>query len=815
MEPCDFFKKKSKKKLHRRSLKLNAFQSEPNIKELIPLHVRVCVRPAFAMSRRNRRETRPALFTINLDSDGEEVPEPSGSQVAQVTPHVPPVSVFAEQFICMAAEAGINAYTQGIVTQKCPVITSDPHPEMGLCDLGQPQPPANVEHVLEIEDVRLAVDMLHRDARINSRKAHDLQAQCNENMHNERLQNDRERKTLLSQTLDAQNDSSMWEARTGVARALIEQAKTKTNAEDVEKTEALRARYREALRAANARGGVDAQCNCCYDTAYDAYAVGLQDGKLSQGQIDTLLADFANNPDNRVIFQRIEMMTLCTENHYLCCLCTGALLQKPGPVFSRQIDCPIVGCAGKLPTSGPKSMAGMAHTKEEADQLARHVNFVPGHIAQNDVRPDLARAWLLHKHLIEATNGSASCPGCLYPGTFSEACAHYTCGQCDEEWCAWCTHISRSEAPDDDIRLPGLFICPGALTYAHSKMCHNLLWAVHFITYWHHKTTPLDFCKFVTQIALQNNFHGATSVENGKTVTGILMDNTLTVFNHWNLSVPDATHFDTCNHEVPDCGVPVSNLHPVFARMWGDADISTAAYVERGNFRRPVFHYFGDDRYFGYHPDSLRLISMSVVQFTQHCNHLEDWLQKQIRLFKRTLVGLKLARITEIFEHARLLRCFYECLVPWQVLMAMRVHQLRLDPIYDQRAAGSAAHPDTSYVPFPLKWEMSGVTSVPIFKRVPYFNKDGYREGGNFFMRKPAMGFPFVNPHEISISDLAQAAVVHEQIVEERKQGIEPQAWEFSMEFHGRFVTEMHKYAEVNEAGPMPPKLLLSRGPND
>jgi len=466
-------------------------------------------------------------------------------------------------------------------------------------------------------------------------------------------------------------------------------------------------------------------------------------------------------------------------------------------------------------------MAGMAHTKEEADQLARHVNYVPEQNVQEEVRPDLVRAWKVHDHLIQATNGTVCCPGCLTPGTFSEMCAHYTCDTCGAEFCAWCTHPSRSEAEGDDLRFPLLTVNPGAMTYAHTRMCHNLLWAMHFINYWRHQTSPLAFCKLVTAEALHNNFHGATSVEHGSSVTGIVRDNYLSVFDHWNLSVPGETHLDHSDHLVPNCGVPVENLDPYFSQMWGDGNAHNPTFVMRGNWRRNHFVEVDDEVsvYFGYHVDSLRLISMSVVHFTQHCNNLENWLHQQIGLFKRPSLGISRTRIKEIFEHARRLRCCYESLVPWQVLMAMRVHQLRLDPIYTDEPAGSAGvkHPDISYVPFPHRWEMSGQTSVPVFKRKPYFNEHGYREGENFFMRGPEMGFPFVNPHEISIRDLAQAGVVYKQLVRERKpnEWIEPQAWEFSMEFHERFMTEMHKYAATHEAGPMPPKLSLSRGPND
>ena len=775
------------------------------------------------MNRRHRRERRdsderPALFTINLDSDGEEVPAPNGSPVAPVSPHVPPVSVFAGQFIISCLEACNNANTKGIVCQPCPVIWGRPHPEMGLCDLGQPQPPADVEDMNNIDEVKVAVDMHIRNQRIKSRKAKDQQAQCDENMHNERLQIARDRVTMTSEIDAVKNEAEIWEARTATAREIIEQAKRQTAAENVEKTEALRARYREAVRDVNARGGPDAQCKGCYDTAYDAYAVGIQGGKLSQDQIDTLLADFAKNPENRVIYQRTEMMTMCTEDHYLCCLCTGALLQKPGPVFSRQIDCPVVGCAGKLATSGPKSMVGMAHTKEEADQLARHVNYVPEQNVQEEVRPDLVRAWKVHDHLIQATNGTVCCPGCLTPGTFSEMCAHYTCDTCGAEFCAWCMHPGRSQAEGDYLRFPEIEVYPGAITYVHTRMCHKLLWAAHFITYWRHQTSPLDYCKFVTAEALLNNFHGATSIEHGSVVTGILQDNYNSVFQHWTLSVPDDNHTDNQDHVVPDCGLPVENLDPLFARMWGDGNKDSESYVTRGNWRRDFDVEVGEKvgRY-GYHEDSLRLISMSVVHFTQHCNDLENWLHQQIRLFKRPKQGLKLARIKEIFEHARRLRCCYECLVPWQVLMAMRVHQLRLDPIYNNGPAGSAGggeHPDISYEPFPRKWEMTGNTSVPIFSLVPYFNAQGYREGGNFFMRGPGMGFPFVNPHEISVGDLAQSGVVYEQVVEEREphRWKDPQAWEFSLQFHHRYLAEMDKHAATHEAGPMPPKLTLPRG---
>jgi hypothetical protein len=352
-------------------------------------------------------------------------------------------------------------------------------------------------------------------------------------------------------------------------------------------------------------------------------------------------------------------------------------------------------------------------------------------------------------------------------------------------------------------------------------MCHKLLWAAHFITYWRHQTSPLDYCKFVTAEALLNNFHGATSIEHGIFVTGILQDNYDSVFQHWTLSVPHDHHRNNEDHVVPNCGLPVGNLDPLFARMWGDGNKDNPSFMTLGNWRRDFQVEVNDlvGRY-GYNWDSLRLISMSVVHFTQHCNDLENWLHQQIRLFKRIKQGLKLARIKEIFEHARRLRCCYESLVPWQVLMAMRVHQLRLDPIYMDGPAGSAGGgkpPDISYEPFPRRWEMTGDTSVPMFSLVPYFNEQGYREGENFFMRGPEMGFPFVNPHEISIGDLVQSGVVYKQLVKERDPHSwkDPQAWEFSLQFHQRYKAEMHKHAAAHEAGPMPPKLFLPHAPDN
>ena len=149
----------------------------------------------------------------------------------------------------------------------------------------------------------------------------------------------------------------------------------------------------------------------------------------------------------------------------------------------------------------------------------------------------------------------------------------------------------------------------------------------------------------------------------------------------------------------------------------------------------------------------------------------------------------------------------------------MYVWELRLDPIYADQPAGSAAGkpPDISYVPFPPRWEISGQTSVPIFKHVPYFNGNGFHHGENMFVREAWNGFPFVNPDEISIRDLAQAGVVYEQLVRERKQNefLESRTWEFSMEFHERFIEEMEKYAVTHEAGDLVPKLILSRGPKD
>jgi len=361
-----------------------------------------------------------------------------------------------------------------------------PHPFM---------PPLELEEIslLEFESIegvdamKEYVEVMKKNERIQARKRQEAETKRDAERQQSIIDaaRDLSEQTRISES--ALSDASVWEAQTSVARDLARVVSGRAATTRMENVELLRMRYRAALRDVAASAGANEVCHICYNTALDAYLVGERSYDLSFRAREELIRKFNSSADNKVIFQRTSMMTLCSKGHYICYICAGDLLKKISVPASNNIRCPHVGCGGLVQTTGRLSLSGMAHTRAEELELARYTSWErPSEFANPD-RPDIDRMWFVYDSLIYAISGTIRCPGCNSPVTMSEKCAHFTCELCNTYFCAWCGLRGRSERPGDTARngAPSRFgladLSMGVIVTDHMKMCHCLLWAMHFI----------------------------------------------------------------------------------------------------------------------------------------------------------------------------------------------------------------------------------------------------------------------------------------------------------------------------------------------
>jgi len=683
----------------------------------------------------------------------------------------------------------------------------------------------DLDSVEGVDAMKEYVEALQKNERIQARKRQKAETKREAERQQSIIDAARKLSEQTRVSESAFSDASMWEARTGVARDLAKVVAAKELTTRQDNVELLRMRYRAALRDVAVLPGANEMCSICYDTALDAHLIGELGDDVSLSAREEAIRNFNSGPENRVIFQRTSMMTLCSKGHYICCVCAGDLLKKISVPASNNIRCPLVGCTGSVQTTGRLSLAGMAHTRAEELELARYTSWErPSQFATPD-RPDLDHMWFVYDSLIYATSGTIRCPVCNSPVTMAEKCAHFTCEICTIDFCAWCGLRGRSERPGDTglNGAPSRFgladLSMGVIVTDHMKMCHCLLWAMHFIHHDFKGNNPNNWRHLVTRDALQRNFHGGRGFEHNMPVAGILQDNLDSVYRHY-LDNPYVVAEDYRGNFVPVFPQPFANTDPTFSRMWGSTRYEDKSYVEGMYWRRDEFvevqkEYYERDGVriecevcvkFGYNFNVFRLIAMSVVHFTSFCCMLEEWVYLNISLFKRKNNGIPKTRLQHVFAHARILRHHFEANVPWQVLVAMGLHQTR---------EGFVAHymADPAYKPFADRWTMSGHTSSPNLELCSYFSAENQADMGQRTLRLPHEGFPFVHPDEISVSDRAHAGVVYARLLEERDKRVWPNAthWEFSIEFHRRFHEEMDKYAATHPAGPMIPKHCFPR----
>jgi len=550
----------------------------------------------------------------------------------------------------------------------------------------------------------------------------------------------------------------------------------------------------------------------------------------SDEEREALIAGFENSPDNTVNHHPPDMMTKCSKNCYICCICAGDLLSKEVTPESREVRCRVPGCSGVFQTSGDGSLADQAYTEQERQQLARYQTYEkPDQVlVAND--PMYDHRWKLYHHIENAFCGGIWCPSCDTPATMPELCGHIECLKCGKHFCGWCGAQPREpDANGDPIRLKltNSRAYHSDVICEHKDMCHSMFWIMNFCHADENGDPKSVYSKLVTPFALARNAHGRQGLEHGMPVAGDLPDRSdvTVVFDHFRVSLPNDWVLEE-GKATPDFDMPVSAKSPGFSRMWGDANYHSPSYAQNMYWRRKEDIEVQQIDYLrkgiriiaeqcvlhGYHVHDYHYQSFSATHFEKFCKLLELWVQLNIQLYYSPLncYKIEIERLQEVFAFAAQARHHFECQVPYLVLLAMRKHQLREGAHYQNGRVEDL--PDARFKPFADTYRLSQAhRTYPTIQLGPYFpTVDGVvsRE----LRRKPWEGFPFVHPDKISISDRTQAGVVYNVVLAQRP---EHHNWEHSIEFHRNFHKLMDQYAETTPAGPRPGLPSLERGLNN
>jgi len=606
-----------------------------------------------------------------------------------------------------------------------------------------------------------------------------------------------------------------------------------------EKLERLRQDCRRAARGADAHGGEISRCKQCLQQNLDMYMAEIdrpvrREDRVSAEERSRLLAAFDSSPLNHTTHLQKDLMTTCTEGHDVCSVCAGGLLARFVDPESNNVKCRIGGCRGHFRTTGPLSLAGMAHTEEERAQLARYQLYTPPDETVASNRPDLVEMWERYDKIIYSLQSGICCPVCRHGASLPENCGHITCDGCGAHFCAWCGELGRTLADGDSARLLSGDDPADATTVVHShmQMCVHYFWALNFCTSDRNGETAFRYQHMVRPEAIDRNWHGREGRESGKPVAGVLEDRRSLVLAcaHYRLSLPQ-DHQVHYQRTRPTFLMPVSNLDFPFSRVWGNGgvrDSDNPGYVSLCFWRNKkhvevqMKSYINGDgeeiqceltEVHGYHESDLRSMTMSIVHFQKFCAQLEDWVKSNVLLYRAPIGSQRLIskeRLIEVFEFKDKVRHHLECQVPWQALLAMRSHQLRDSGFYQNTPRNLL--PDERFKPFADTWRLSDTHLFTALTELgPYF-----RTVDNVvcktLRREPWEGLPFVHPDMISISERTQAGIVYNEVLAQRPH--EPN-WEFGLAFHQAFKSEMDKYAESNEPGAMPEKPFLARGLNN
>ena len=630
----------------------------------------------------------------------------------------------------------------------------------------------------------------------------------------------------------------------------------------------LRNNLRSALvpieRAIQALPGRMTSCDMCVSERYRAFVTGIDHiipgvPALSREERSRRISEWENGPEGEGPLIVDWLMIQCTNKCHICIACCGVLLAKSKRARSTDIACPCYNCAGRVATSGARSLSDMAISDLERANLASHLAWVPrplaaqvivpgrSNVVADEGRVEVNAVWLLLASIMLAIGGLSTCPSCRRPISLPENCAKITCdgaGGCKAHFCGWCLGPNRSPHKLDGEIYGST--CSEFRVHAHARMCHVLLWAMYFTHFqWHQGQN--NFRYLVTSEALRRNAHGDHSFEHGKSVIGMRPTPGANWHSHYLDALPDNLlardrHDDFLS---PNFSHPVSLDDKPFAIMWGSGIFGSDTYYNRLPFRRKDYfrqqlapwHRVADANgrrqvvvddvmvSNGWSHDSLRVMSSSVLHFKKFCEMVEDWVSKYMLLYNIAEEALSIddRRIQEVFDMARRFRHRFECNVPWQALMAMRAHQLRegyeyQDPVvvdvhgepmlgvdgqpmrdYANNRAATAA--DASYEPFPPSWRLD--TSFMTYRATltDYFDTnfrlvDGVGEAGLF--RQPWEGFPFIVPGDTSANDIVQAGVIYRQVLSEFNSSRYSTllGWEFSLAFHTRYLALWKIYVD-------------------
>jgi len=633
--------------------------------------------------------------------------------------------------------------------------------------------------------------------------------------------------------------------RAATARSVVARNVLEAQARSVKHKTDLMQRFRQIAREINLVGAIEVQCNSCQSLAlatFVAEQTGI-DPEMPREEMERRVQAFMLTDDYRVPHQREFLFVRCSNGCYICVLCAGSMLGRRHVARGHNMVCPCTTCSGTVPSTGLCSLEQMAHNHEERMTLAQHMAYRDGPAAQElpvSNRPDLDRVWSLYQEIDLSLIGSLRCPQCFSSVQLPEFCAHITCTQCKTEFCSWCVQRIRSIDVHDTNRFA--MVMQNFMLNTHMIMCQSLLWAMYWTHYdWSTPTSsewatrsansgnPWRF--LVTSAALLRNYYGAIGTENDMPVAGQVREGHFQPHEHFAQSLPAELRdtFSNSGDWRPRFQSPTYHTNQGFARMWGGGRRAEEdTYANRMFWRRPrhvatqVDTYVNRDgvtvqgeisQVLGYAFEDYRRISSLILHFTVFCQNVEQWLYEQTVL-ARLQEGLCITpqRLADAFAFALRARHRLEANTPWQVLMAMRAHQLREGPMYGM----PALEPDLAYAPFAHVYVREATRIVPVTRYKPYFDpivRAARGHGPAGLDRQPWEGIPFINPMATSISDIAAAGVVYARVLLEQPEGMTLQTWEFSMTFHRRFVALMNEHMAQHEEGPMPPALQFERKP--
>jgi len=247
---------------------------------------------------------------------------------------------------------------------------------------------------------------------------------------------------------------------------------------------------------------------------------------------------------------------------------------------------------------------------------------------------------------------------------------------------------------------------------------------------------PNNVRHLVTLAALQRNFFGGVGSEHGRVVAGKLDTETGNqVFSHFFHNLPpDLRQLNSFDQRWrPNFPMPMNHMSPGFSRMWTDSRLpwrrrrwyreQQTHYMTVVNRHNPVSRRVEVQRntHEGYEYNMLRMMSAATLHFSHFQEILENWVYQYTITFRMGVgEGVILGRdLLGVFNFAQRVRHRLEANIPWQPLLAMREHQLRLGSVYVDTPSQA---PSVDFAPFVPTWFVNTSGYNPRWNLRPYFH---------------------------------------------------------------------------------------------